>query len=156
MKEIEGGGGRYIISRDGRVFVEMKMRTGTAGYLHINLGLGGRGKKKSVTVHRLVAEAFIENPKGLPCVNHKDGKKRSNHVDNLEWCTYRENTRHAMLMGLRGKSGGKRKLTEDDVREIRSRYRFRGGDNLYTLAEDFGVGVTTVQKILKRKTWTHI
>lgn len=51
------------------------------------------GKRKSVRVHRIVAETFIENPLGLPVVNHIDGNKYNNRVDNLEWVSYKENTR---------------------------------------------------------------
>ena len=51
-------------------------------------------------IHRLVAEAFIENPNKLPCINHIDGNKQNNHIDNLEWCSYSHNNRHAREMGL--------------------------------------------------------
>ena len=57
--------------------------------------------KKYYCVHRLVAENFIENPNSLPEVNHKDGNKENNKVENLEWCTRRDNIRHAYDNGLK-------------------------------------------------------
>ena len=59
------------------------------------------GKKSHKNIHRLVAETFIENPFVKPCVNHIDGNKLNNHVDNLEWVTYSENDLHAFRIGLR-------------------------------------------------------
>lgn len=58
------------------------------------------GKKHYKRVHRLVANTFIENPNNLPQVNHKDGNKLNNKVDNLEWCSNRENTQHGYDNGL--------------------------------------------------------
>lgn len=60
--------------------------TDTHGYKHIKFN------KKTYSVHRLVAETFIENPHHLPCVNHKDENKSNNNVENLEWCSHRYNT----------------------------------------------------------------
>jgi len=65
-----------------------------AGYYQVELR-GGECRSKMVTVHRLVAEAFLPNPLNLPCVNHKDEDKRNNQVENLEWCTYEYNNRYS-------------------------------------------------------------
>lgn len=62
------------------------------GYCRV--GLRKDGKQKTLTVHRIVAKAFIHNTNRLPEVNHKDHDKRNNHVSNLEWCTAKENTEH--------------------------------------------------------------
>lgn len=68
------------------------------GYLHVNLPKNGRYKR--FRVHRLVAAAFLPNTYNKPAVNHIDGNKQNNDVNNLEWCTLSENTRHAFAHGL--------------------------------------------------------
>lgn len=55
------------------------------------------GKHYHIGVHRLVAQAFIENPNNYPCINHKDEKPSNNHADNLEWCTYKYNSNYGTL-----------------------------------------------------------
>lgn len=62
------------------------------------------GERKGFRIHRLVALYFIDNPMGLPYVNHIDGDKTNNNVKNLEWCTAKENDTHARLTGLKSQN----------------------------------------------------
>ena len=70
----------------------LKQTPNGRGYLQVRFSIDG--VKSAPLVHRLVASAFIPNPEGLPQVNHKDGVKGNNSVDNLEWCTASENALH--------------------------------------------------------------
>lgn len=92
-KDIEGYEGLYMISNLGRVkslrhgkWIERRSNVNRQGYYALTLHKDGGNK--TCTIHRLVAKAFIPNPLGFPCVNHKDENKENNRVDNLEWCTY--------------------------------------------------------------------
>ena len=58
------------------------------------------GVRVNLYIHRAIALAFIPNPENKPCINHKDGNKLNNSIDNLEWCTHQENMIHAGKTGL--------------------------------------------------------
>ncbi len=96
---------RYLITREGQV---MNLANNTFltpilnpnGYLKVGLAIGD-GRHQQVSIHRLVALHYIPNPYGHPQVNHKDGNKGNNYVENLEWCSTTENAQHALVTGLR-------------------------------------------------------
>lgn len=103
-KDVKGYEGLYKISKTGVVYSLIKHRNLSyskhkRGY-HLVL-LTKNKKHKQHYVHRLVAEAFIPNPQNKIEVNHKDGNKINNSVENLEWCTRVENSEHAYINGLR-------------------------------------------------------
>lgn len=94
-KDITEGNGIYQISNEGRIRNALTSKilspSKSGEYLHIELRYG---INKDYLIHRLVAEAFVPNPYGFRCVNHKDENKRNNNADNLEWCTYQYNARY--------------------------------------------------------------
>lgn len=116
-KDIEGYEGLYQVSNMGRVkslerYVNFKnymkrvserilvVSENRGGYLQVNLCKDG--KAKGMRIHRIVAETFIPNHEGKRTVNHIDGNKKNNAVDNLEWATHKENLVHAYETGLNG------------------------------------------------------
>lgn len=117
-KPIKGYEGLYSVSNMGRVKslagkqrgsgkgtpiyqsedIDVKPCMLRTGYLGFNLCQDG--EKKHALLHRIVATAFVPNPDNLPQVNHKDGNKRNNRADNLEWVTAKQNVRHAFDTGI--------------------------------------------------------
>lgn len=100
-RDIKGYEGIYQVSNFGNVRRVYKKKKGFGIMKPINhsggysrLKLRNKGNDKDVYIHRLVAEAFLENPKEH--VNHKDGNKKNNSVENLEWCNVHENVSHSM------------------------------------------------------------
>lgn len=116
---------------------------------------------KTQTIHRVVAKTFIPIDPNRPFVNHKDGNKKNNAVDNLEWCTRSENIRHAYDNGLNTGCGGTKnghcRLTLEQVNYIRENYR--RGDKEYgglALANKFGVAHQTISAVACGQTWSKI
>ena len=105
-KDIKSYRGFYQVSNLGKIKnlkrkeVLLKPYISKQGYLNVKLIDPYFKKGNNYLVHRLVAEAFIPNPENKPQVNHKDGNKLNNSVDNLEWVTSSENNQHAYNTGL--------------------------------------------------------
>ncbi len=173
-KDIEGYEGYYQVSNLGRVrSLTREVRCGNSirvfrerirkpqimskGYYQ--LALLKNGKDKRFLIHRLVAYAFIPNPENKTEVNHINGVKTDNNVENLEWVTSRENSIHAVHTGLHNAIKGERhansKLNRKDVLEIRRRY-IKGCAGQKKLAKEYCVTRNTIYKIVKGITWKHI
>jgi HNH endonuclease. len=94
----------FLVSADGDVVIKDTMKKARIadngnGYKQVQIMRGC--KRYTRYVHRLVAECFIDNPDGLPEINHKDGNKLNNSADNLEWCNHSDNLKHAYRTGLK-------------------------------------------------------
>ena len=161
-KPIEGYEGEYEISNDGRVRSLKRNKIGAItvdnrGYS--KKALSKNGEVKQFAVHRLVAKAFIDNPEEKEEVNHIDGNKLNNTVENLEWCTRSENMKHAHENKLqhyssyvqlchRQKCG---KFTEEDIEEV---FRLRSeGLTHRQIAEKYGTSHTTIGSILNGESY---
>jgi hypothetical protein len=185
-KPVIGYEGFYNVSNLGNVKRIASYRWGRSHALRMPNGnikpvLNGHGypiiklHKKGILAHKIlhsvVCAAFIgPKPKGFH-TNHKDGNKTNNRLDNLEYCTPRENSKHAMEHGLvatglrtgvfthpegirRGELNGMSVLKEDSVNEIRN--LSNKGWTRVALAKMYGVDRTNISCIVLRKTWKHI
>lgn len=123
-KDIDGYCGKYQVSNFGRVRRVgkriLKPQERSHGYLSVWL-YDGHNNAKQVSVHRLVAQAFLSNPNAFPEVNHIDENKQNNNVNNLEWCSHKENSSH----GSRGKRIGERNRNGKKSRPI-AQYTLNG------------------------------
>jgi hypothetical protein len=110
----------YIIHKNGVVTSSngkcLKQYQTPNGYLQVSIKINGKYTKK--LVHRLVAEKYIPNNENKPCVNHKDGNKHNNNVDNLEWCTYSENELHShRVLGKKTEAEHLRKMRNIHIKK---------------------------------------
>lgn len=157
---------QFSISNDGCLRNDItgtvyKLHKNKTGYLQVCVSLGSKDSKKVFKIHRCVAETFIENPENKPIINHKDGNKTNNNVDNLEWVTYSENAIHAVNTGLmipeEGVKAPSAKLTEEEVLYIRNNYI--PCDEIYGtrgLGRKFGISHSKIINIIKRRTYKNI
>lgn len=150
--------GKYEASTDGHIRNKKTKRVlkefvGKDGYVRTQFD----GKTR--LVHRVIAFAFVASDVNKPFVNHKDGNKQNNSVDNLEWCTRSENIQHAydngLNHGMKGTSNGRCKLKEADVLYIREKYiPFDKEFGAKALAKRFGVAPQTISAVITKQNWS--
>lgn len=167
-RDVKGYIGLYMVSNLGRVkslerivkhpkggsrIINEKILTNVLMNNYLKVSLYKDGKKKDFRVHRLLANAFIPNPNNKPTVNHINGIKTDNRVENLEWNTSKENTKHAHENNLcyKGETHFNSKLNDKIVLEIRS-----SDLPQRELAKRYGVSQSQIWCVINRKTWKHI
>lgn len=135
----------------------MSFCVNSSGYYQSVLVLDG--VKKTMKAHRIIAETFIPNPENKEQVNHKNGNKLDNRLENLEWMTREENIQHCvdnkLQTAFKGEEVGTSKLKEYQVLEIRAKYKPR----VYTrkmLADEYKVSVATIKDVVSGKSWKHL
>lgn len=161
-KSINGYEGLYTVDENGIVIAvktgkQKKITVFPNGYAYVHLHKCGASK--CVRVHRIVAEAFLPNPYRHKQVNHINGVKTDNRVQNLEWCDQLSNIKHAMETGLfnpTGESNPSAKLTHEQVTAIRAEY-IRGSKQSGTVAlsKKYGVSNVMIGKIVRNENWTN-
>lgn len=167
-------GGHHLVSDDGRVQTVktgriLKTTTASNGYATFG-SYAERGKRRNFFVHHLVAELFIGPRDGLN-VNHKDGNKLNNHLENLELVTPRENSEHASRMGLmatgtrhgskthperviRGEDHAAARLSTEQV--VRARELVTSGHSCRSIAKEWGISESAVRRAVRGIDWRHV
>jgi hypothetical protein len=145
-------------STSGEVSVQQRiLKQGRDGSGYPQVGLTKNKSKKTYKVHRLVANAFIDNNESKLEVNHINGVKADNRVENLEWCTRGENISHAYKNGLRcskGVNNPSSKLNETNVKNILK--LLDRGVTAKKIAKAFFVAESTIGRIKNGQIWNHI
>lgn len=157
-RPVEGFEGLYEISNHGRVKSMHKIQCQKKGEFefirnpikpshgYFAVGLIGVGRRAYITrtrIHRLVGKAFIPNPENKPQINHKDGNKLNNHFSNLEWVTAKENSDHAMLIGL------KKSVSPENIIAIKKMRN--DGISMREISDQLKVSTGFICKISKQK-----
>jgi len=119
------------------------------GYRAVSLG-----NRKQATVHSLVMFAFVGPRPDGAWINHRNGDKADNRLENLEYCTPKQNQEHAICTGLAPRPPGGDKLTTDDVLQIAE--RLRQGESTVALGKEFGVSRVMISSIRTGRSWQHL
>ncbi len=148
--------GRKITDRRGRVTERKDIikvnQVDMFGYYRIQLKKDGISK--NFRIHRLIAMAFIPNPKNKRCINHKDANKKNNRISNLEWCTHKENLQHAFKKNLVHRASGENcssaTISDAEAEQIASLLWQRW--KTYDIAREIGCSPQVVSKIKAGRT----
>jgi len=156
-KDVVGYEGLYQVSSIGRVKslhknkeIILKGGMSTSGYPFFSLSKNGDIKYNST--HRFIAIAFLDKKDEHNYVNHKNGIKVDNRVENLEWCTQSENLLHSYA--TLNRKGAQRKLTDDDVREIRR--LFTNGESSSDILKIFPIKKRSLNSVKNYKTYKRV
>lgn len=146
MKDIKGYKGLYAITEDGQIWSYKSKKFlipnyDANGYLKINLFKDR--KKKSCTIHRLVAETYIPNPNNLSQVNHKDENKTNNHINNLEWCDAKYNMNYGTRTQRASETNRGQKRSEETKKNISKARKNKGNKPVKCIETDI-VYISTV------------
>ena len=164
IKYVEDFEGRFMITDFGRLFSingrckgikELHPAIGEGRYYATNLRIHPRNR--TVRIHQLVGEHFVDNPDNKPQLNHIDGNKLNNHYLNLEWVTSKENIQHAVrtgLMNFKGENHHNSKYTEKQV--IHVHVLRKKGLSHQSISNITGIGRRYIGDLLNGTTWPHI
>lgn len=158
MKDVVGYEGIFMVTEDGQIFSKRTNKflvqgTSKTGYKVLSTKV--EGVAKCLKVHRLVAEAYVPNTENKPFVNHIDGDKTNNNINNLEWVTNRENIIHAYELGLINVTSGCDRSTsaisEEDLAYVRAVYKpFDKQFGVRKLAKELGVSHPTLSRAIRK------
>ena len=124
----------------------------TRGYLVITLTY--KNRRKLCKIHRLVAEAFLPRTPGLDIINHKDGVKTNNNVENLEWCSQLHNNLHALRTGLRvnprGEKSGVCKYTDELL--LKAINMYNNFKDIREVSEELNIPIGHLRHVFRKET----
>ena len=158
-RDISGYEDRYQVSKSGKIRSLRVINTSHKYDRYLKVCISNSDcTRKTVRIHRVVAETFLADSmsEGL-VVNHKDGNRRNNSVENLEWITQKDNIAHAIMMGLnniRGESNSRAKLNNKLVLEIRK--MSSDGATVSAIASKLNYNYNTILDVVRFKTWKDV
>lgn len=154
----------YLVTNFGRIYSLntnrfLKQHKNRGGYFSVNMCIAGL-KPRNARVHRLVARAFLEEmPEDKPDVNHIDGNKENNRIENLEWSNKSLNGFHAHKLGLnvcnpqKGSKHGMARLSDEDIKTIRE---LKKTETNKQIASRYNISTTHVWRIVTNRGWKHL